>query len=200
VAYCPPEKAREKIGSAGHALMHIDVRIGDPEGRELPRGTVGEIQVRGPGVTPGYWNDPVATREAFTDDGWLKTGDAARMTEDGTIYVVDRIKDMIISGGENVYPAEIENVIDAFEEVSHCAVIGIPDEQWGEVGLALVRLRTGRRLDIEEVLGRCRVQLAGYKVPKHVRFVDELPLSPQGKVLKTELRRRYLRASDAQSR
>jgi len=199
VAYCPPEKAREKVGSAGHALMHIDVRIGDPEGRELPRGTVGEIQVRGPGVTPGYWNDPVATREAFTGDGWLKTGDAARMTEDGTIYVVDRIKDMIISGGENIYPAEIENVIDGFEEVSHCAVIGIPDDKWGEAGLALVRLRAGRRLEAEEVLDRCRQKLAGYKVPKHVRFVDELPLNPQGKVLKTELRRRYLRASDAPS-
>jgi len=196
VAYCPPEKAHEKIGSAGHALMHIDVRIGDPEGRELPRGTVGEIQVRGPGVTPGYWNDPVATQEAFTEDGWLKTGDAARMTEDGTIYVVDRIKDMIISGGENVYPAEIENVIDGFEEVGHCAVIGVPDEEWGEVGLALVQLRAGFTFDAQELLARCRNRLAGYKVPKHARFVDELPLTPAGKVLKTELRRRYLRAGD----
>jgi len=191
VAYCPPEKAREKIGSAGHALMHVEVQIGDPEGNELPRDTVGEIQVRGPGVTPGYWNDPVATRDAFTADGWLRTGDAARMTADGTIYVVDRIKDMLISGGENVYPAEIEDVIDSFAEVSHCAVIGVPDAKWGEVGLALVLLRPGCRLAAETILERCRERLAGYKVPKHLEFVSELPLSPQGKVLKNLLRERY---------
>ena len=192
VAYCPPEKAREKIGSAGHALMHIDVRIGDEEGNELPRGEVGEIQVRGPGVTPGYWNDADATAAAFTGDGWFRTGDAARMTGDGTIYVVDRIKDMIISGGENIYPAEVENVIDTLPEVSHCAVIGVPDPKWGEVGVALVQLRPGRSLDEEAVLGRCREQLAGFKVPQQVRFVERLPLSPAGKVMKKVLRQDYL--------
>jgi fatty-acyl-CoA synthase len=191
VAYCPPEQAREKIGSAGHALMHVDVRIGDDEGNELPREVVGEIQVRGPGVTPGYWNDPETTAAAFTRDGWLRTGEAARMTADGTIYVVDRIKDMIISGGENIYPAEVESVIDSFPEVSHCAVIGVPDPKWGEVGLALVLLRDGRCLDEPELLERCRGQLAGFKVPKHVRFVDKLPLTPAGKVLKTVLRREW---------
>ena len=191
VAYCPPERAREKIGSAGHALMHIDVRIGDDQGRELPFGEVGEIQVRGPGVTPGYWNDPETTAAAFTADGWFRTGDAARMTEDRTIYVVDRIKDMIISGGENIYPAEVENVIDGFAEVSHCAVIGVPDDKWGEVGMALVQLRRGQSLDAQEFLQRCRAQLAGFKVPKHLHFVDQLPLSPAGKVLKTELRRQF---------
>ena len=191
VAWCPPEQAREKIGSAGHALMHIDVRIGDDAGRELPRGTIGEIQVRGPGVTPGYWNDPESTAAAFTADGWFRTGDAARMMDDGTIYVVDRIKDMIISGGENVYPAEVENVIDRFPEVSHSAVIGVPDGKWGEVGMALVMLRKGRTLDADELLARCRGQLAGFKVPRHVRFVERLPLGPAGKVIKDELRRQF---------
>ena len=191
VAYCPPEKAHEKIGSAGHALMHVEVQIGDAEGRELPRGEVGEIQVRGPGVTPGYWNDPVATREAFTTQGWFRTGDAARMTEDGTLYIVDRIKDMLISGGENVYPAEIEDVIGSFEAVGHCAVIGVPDEKWGEVGLALVTLRKGHQLDAETILAQCRERLAAYKVPKELRFINDMPLSPQGKVLKTELRKRH---------
>jgi len=192
VAYCPPEKAHEKIGSAGHALMHIDVRIGDEDGSELPRGDVGEIQVRGPGVTPGYWNDPDATAAAFTHDGWFRTGDAARMTEDGTIYVVDRIKDMIISGGENIYPAEVENVIDSLPEVSHCAVIGVPDPRWGEVGVAMVQLRPGQALDEEAVLAPCREQLAAYKVPRRVRFVERLPLGPAGKVMKKVLRRQYL--------
>ena len=192
VAYCPPEKAREKIGSAGHALMHIDVRIGDEDGHDLPRGSIGEIQVRGPGVTPGYWNDPDATAAAFTADGWFRTGDAARMTDDGTIYVVDRIKDMIISGGENIYPAEVENVIDSLPGVSHCAVIGIPDPKWGEVGVAMVQLRPGQALDEEAVLGPCREQLAGYKVPRRVHFVERLPLGPAGKVMKKLLRRQYL--------
>jgi fatty-acyl-CoA synthase len=196
VAYCPPEKAREKIGSAGHALMHIEVRIGDEDGHELPRETVGEIQVRGPGVTPGYWNDPAATAEAFTRDGWFRTGDAARMTDDGTIYVVDRIKDMIISGGENIYPAEVEAVIDSLPEVSHCAVIGVADATWGEAGMVLVLLRDGRELTEGDLLARCRERLAGFKVPKHVRFVATLPLSPAGKVLKKELRRRYAGGPD----
>jgi len=191
VSYCPPEKAREQIGSAGHALMHVEVRIGDDEGKELPRNTVGEIHVRGPGVTPGYWNDPEATAAAFTADGWFRSGDAARMTETGTIYIVDRIKDMIISGGENVYPAEIEDVIGSLDAVSQCAVIGVPDERWGEVGLALVQLRRGCTLSAEAVLQRCSERLARYKVPKRCEFVEQLPLNPQGKVLKKQLRTQY---------
>jgi fatty-acyl-CoA synthase len=192
VSFTPPEKAREQIGSAGHPLMHVRVQVGDEHGLELPRGRIGEIQVRGPGVTPGYWHDPEATRAAFTANGWFRTGDAGRMTAAGTIYVVDRIKDMYISGGENVYPAEVEDVIDALEEVSHCAVIGVPDAKWGEVGLALVVLREGRSLEAERVLAHCRERLARFKVPRRVRFVPGLPLSPQGKVLKKELQRLYV--------
>jgi fatty-acyl-CoA synthase len=191
VSFCPPEKYELQTGSAGHALMHVGVRIGDADGRELPRGSVGEVQVRGPGVTPGYWNDPDATAAAFTADGWFRSGDAAWMTPDGTIYVVDRIKDMYISGGENVYPAEIEDVIDSFDEVSQSAVVGTPDARWGEVGLALVQLRPGAMLAADEVLARCRERLARYKVPQRVEFVTSLPLSAQGKVLKHELRARY---------
>ena len=192
VSFTPPEKAREQIGSAGHPLMHVKVQIGDEHGLELPRDRVGEIQVRGPGVTPGYWHDPEATRAAFTASGWFRTGDAGRMTPDGVIYVVDRIKDMYISGGENVYPAEVENVIDALDEVSQSAVIGVPDPRWGEAGLALVVARPGCAIEPQRVVAHCRERLARYKVPRHVRIVDHLPLSPQGKILKTELKRHYL--------
>jgi fatty-acyl-CoA synthase len=192
VSFTPPGKAREQIGSAGYPLMHVKVQIGDEHGLELPRNRVGEIQVRGPGVTPGYWHDPESTKAAFTPDGWFRTGDAGRMTEDGVIYVVDRIKDMYISGGENVYPAEVESAIDALDEVSQCAVIGIPDAKWGEVGLALVVPRPGQHVDPEQVLAHCRERLARYKVPRRVRVVDSLPLSPQGKILKKELHRIYV--------
>jgi fatty-acyl-CoA synthase len=191
VSFTPPEKAREQIGSAGHPLMHVEVQIGEEHGLELPRGSVGEIQVRGPGVTPGYWHDPEATAAAFTANGWFRTGDAGRMTAQGTIYVVDRIKDMFISGGENVYPAEVENVVGSFDEVSLCAVIGVPDARWGEVGLALIVLRNGRTLSAEQVLQRCAERLAKYKVPKRVEFVPQLPISAQGKVLKKELKKLY---------
>ena len=142
----------------------------------------------------GYWHDPEATAAAFTANGWFRTGDAGRMTAQGTIYVVDRIKDMFISGGENVYPAEIEDVIASLDEVGLCAVIGVPDARWGEVGLALVVPRPGRAFDEERILAVCRERLARYKVPRRVQAVASLPLSPQGKVLKKELRRRYLEA------
>jgi fatty-acyl-CoA synthase len=172
--------------------MHVRVQIGDEQGLELGRNRIGEIQVRGPGVTPGYWHDQEATAAAFTPNGWFRTGDAGRMTGEGTIYVVDRIKDMYISGGENVYPAEIESAINALGAVSRCAVIGVPDPRWGEVGLALVVARAGHSIDPEAVLEHCRQRLARYKVPRSVRVVEDLPLSPQGKVLKQELYRRYV--------
>jgi len=197
VSFTPPEKAREQIGSAGHPLMHVTVQIGDDHGRELPRGSVGEIQVRGPGVTPGYWHDPETTAAAFTSGGWFRTGDAGRMTTEGTIYVVDRIKDMFISGGENVYPAEIEDVVASLDDVGLCAVIGVPDERWGEVGLALVVPRPGRTVDAVQVTDFCRERLAKYKVPRRVDIVNALPLSPQGKVLKKELRRLYVEGGGA---
>jgi fatty-acyl-CoA synthase len=192
VSFCPADHARQKIGSAGHALMHVEVQVGNEHGVEVPRGTVGEIQVRGPGVTPGYWHDPQASAAAFTVEGWFHTGDAGRMTEDGTLYVVDRIKDMFISGGENVYPAEIEDVIGTLPEVRHCAVVGVPEPTWGEVGLAVIVLRPGCRVDEPRVLAHCRERLAGYKVPRRVAFAAELPLNAQGKVMKKELRKAHV--------
>lgn len=192
VSFCPPERARDKIGAAGHSLMHVKVQIGNEHGLELQRGSVGEIQVSGPGVTPGYWHDPRASAAAFTVDGWFRTGDAGRMDEDGTLHIVDRLKDMYISGGENVYPAEVEDALGALAEVRHCAVIGVPDATWGEVGLAIVMLRPGRVLDESRVLAHCRERLARYKVPRRVVFVNELPLNAQGKVMKKQLRKAYV--------
>ena len=190
VALTPPHRAREMLGSAGHALMHVDVQVGDEQGRELPPGQVGEIQVRGPGVTPGYWRDPELTA-ASRVNGWFRTGDGARMNEQGTLTIVDRIKDMFISGGENIYPAEIEHVVVKMPAVSMVGVIGVPDPKWGEAGMALVLPRKGMQVTPEEVLEQCRANLARYKIPKQVKIVGELPISPQGKVLKTELRRLY---------
>jgi fatty-acyl-CoA synthase len=197
VAFTPPHRTREKIGSAGFPMLHVAVQIGDPDGNELPRGTVGEIQVRGPGVTPGYWRDPDLTAAAFTANGWFRTGDAARMEADGTLYIVDRIKDMIISGGENIYPSEIEHAITSLDAVSQAAVIGVPDQKWGEVGLALVMPKPGRQLTPEDVLARCAERLARYKLPHRVLIVDSLPLSPQGKILKRELRDSYRHGLEA---
>ncbi len=190
VTLTPPHRAREMLGSAGQAMMHVELQVGDDQGKELPSGEVGEIQLRGPGVTPGYWRDPELTA-ASRVNGWFRTGDGARMDEDGTLFMVDRIKDMFISGGENVYPTEIENVIVKMPAVSMAGVIGVPDPKWGEVGMALVLPRKGRQVTVEEVLEQCGANLARYKIPKQVKIVSELPISPQGKLQKTELRRLY---------
>jgi fatty-acyl-CoA synthase len=143
--------------------------------------------VRGPNVTPGYWERPEANEESFTD-GWLHTGDAARIDPDGYVYIVDRWKDMFISGGENVYPAEIEQVLFHHPNVRDVAVVGVPDERWGEVGVAVVVPRDPDGFDPGEIISYCNERLARYKVPKQVRTVDELPRNAAGKVLKRELR------------
>ncbi|HEX6548890.1 MAG TPA: long-chain fatty acid--CoA ligase [Candidatus Dormibacteraeota bacterium] len=176
-----------KQGSCGLPVLHTEVRIVDGEGRDVATGEVGELWVRGPNVTPGYWRRPDASAESFTDS-WLHTGDAARQDEDGYFYIVDRWKDMYISGGENVYPAEVENAIYALAGVSEAAVVGVPDERWGEVGCAFVVLRPGAELTEAEVIEHCRERLARYKVPKSVVFRDQpLPRNAAGKVLKREL-------------
>jgi len=184
------EYALSKIGSAGTAAMFAELAVRDEKGNIAESGT-GEVVIRAPFLMKEYWNRPDATEEAFVD-GWFRTGDVADIDEEGFVFIKDRIKDMIISGGENIYPAEIENVIDSLPAVSHCAVIGVPDPQWGEAAVALVQLRAGQSLDEDAVLERCRGQLAGFKVPRQVRFVDRLPLGPAGKVLKKVLRREYL--------
>ena len=146
--------------------------------------------MQGPNITPGYWNRPEATEESF-EDGWLKTGDAARRDEDGFYYIVDRWKDMYISGGENVYPAEVESVIFQLPEIGEVSVIGVPDDKWVEVGRAIVVLKDDAELSDTEILNHCRQNLARYKVPQSVVFVDEIPHNATGKVLKRELRDLY---------
>jgi fatty-acyl-CoA synthase len=147
---------------------------------------------RGPNITPGYFNNPEATAAAIDRDGWLHSGDVGRRDADGYYYVVDRIKDMYISGGENVYPAEVEAVLTNHAAVLEAAVIGVPDERWGEVGHAVIRLRSGTSCDAEEIRVFARTQLAAYKVPRHVTVVDDYPRTAAGKVQKHILRRTLL--------
>lgn len=174
--------------SVGRGGLGVNVKIVDPQGQEVPRGTVGEIIVRGPNIMQGYWNKPEETASALRD-GWLYTGDAAWMDEQGYLFIVDRLKDMIVSGGENVYSAEVENVLARHPAVAMCAVIGIPHEQWGEAVHAVVVRRPDSQVDEEQLRLFCREFIAPYKCPKTVEFRDELPLSAAGKVLKRELRK-----------
>jgi fatty-acyl-CoA synthase len=183
------DKALSKIGSSGLPPLYVRLKICDPEGNAVKRGDTGELMIKGPNVTPGYWNRPEANKTSFTADGWFHTGDAARQDEDGYYYIVDRWKDMFISGGENVYPVEVENVIYQLGGVLENAVVGVPHDKWGEVGRAYVVLKPSANLDESAVLDHCGNQLARYKVPKEVRFIDELPHNATGKILKHRLPR-----------
>ncbi|HEY0452550.1 long-chain-fatty-acid--CoA ligase [Actinophytocola sp.] len=181
--------------AAGRAAPHAEVRIVDPEDNEVPRGAVGEVVCRGEHVMLGYWNRPQETETALRG-GWMHTGDGGYMDERGYVFVVDRIKDMIVSGGENVYSAEVENVLSRHPAVATCAVIGVPDERWGERVHAVVVLAdgasvTGASVTGDELRAFCREHIAGYKAPRSVEFVDALPMSGAGKILKRELRRPY---------
>ncbi len=185
-----PEDAIRKVGSVGRPIFHLDARVVDPVGQDVGPGEIGELWLRGPTVCAGYWNNLEATREAISD-GWFHTGDLARLDDEGYYYIVDRKKDMFISGGENVYPAEVERTLYEHPAVLECAVIGVPDERWGEVGCAVIVVRVGTMLTPGEVVHHCQQQLARYKVPKHVLFVDELPRNSGGKVLKPLLRNQF---------
>lgn len=178
--------ALAKAGSVGKPQLFVDVRIKDAQGRDVADGEPGELLVRGPAVTPGYWELPAVTAEAL-EKGWLHTGDVARRDEDGYYYIVDRLKDMYISGGENVYPAEIEHVLHTHPAVLEAAVIGVPDERWGEVGKAVVVLNAAGDVSEPVLLELCRRELAGFKVPKSIVFVAALPRNAAGKVSKAEL-------------
>lgn len=183
-----PEDALTKIGSVGKPQMLLDVRIVDPQGRGVAEGECGEIWMRGAGLTPGYWNRPEETAKAFTADGWLKSGDVGRRDGDGCYYIAGRIKEMYISGGENVYPAEVENVLARHPAILEAAIVGVTDEKWGEVGHAFVQLRPeAASVSAAEVIQFCRASLAGYKTPRHVTFVAEFPRSAAGKIKKHEL-------------
>lgn len=190
--------AVRKAGSVGFPNMHLDVQLVDDDNQVVPYGSVGELWIRGPHVTPGYWKNPEATASSL-QDGWLRTGDCVRQDEEGYFYIVDRKKDMYISGGENVYPAEIEAVLYAHPAIAEAAVIGLPDPKWGEVGLAVVSLREAGALTEEMVFEHLRGRLAKYKIPKRVAFMEALPRNPTGKVLKPELRRRFVEEAAALS-
>jgi acyl-CoA synthetase (AMP-forming)/AMP-acid ligase II len=181
--------------SAGRAAMHAEVRIAGPGGEEAPRGTVGEIVCRGGGMMLGYWNQPEETARAVRG-GWLHTGDAGYMDDRGYLFIVDRIKDMIISGGENVYSAEVENVLSRHPAVAACAVIAVPDPQWGERVHAVVVPAGGAVVTGEELRDFCRGQLGGYKIPRSFEFATSLPVSGAGKILKRELRKPYWEGRD----
>ncbi|MDP9917423.1 long-chain acyl-CoA synthetase [Variovorax boronicumulans] len=182
--------ASGRMRSVGKPVICVEVRIADESDREVPRGTVGQILARGPNMMLGYWNQPEATAEALCN-GWMHTGDGGYMDEDGFIYLVDRLKDMIVSGGENVYSAEVENAISSHPGVAQCAVIGVPSEKWGESVHAVIVPREAMGITAEEVIAHCRELIAGYKVPRSVELREAIPLSPVGKVLKNELRRPY---------
>jgi fatty-acyl-CoA synthase len=187
------ELIRRKVGSSGLPLVSLRFRIVGPDEHECAHGKVGELRLKGPSLTPGYWNQPEATAAAFDTDGWFKSGDLAYVDEDGFLYLVDRLKDMFISGGENVYPTEVENVIAELDVVSEAAVIAIPDPQWGEVGLAFVVPVPGATIDPQAVIEHVRRRLARYKAPKQVIVVDSLPRTASGKLQKNVLRERWLK-------
>lgn len=203
--FLPADQSTRKIGSAGTPCFFTDVRVVDADLVDVAPGQTGEVIIEGPNVMKGYWQRPGETREAFEDVGgagpaWLRSGDAATVDDEGFVYIVDRIKDMIISGGENVYPAEVEQVLYQHPAVADCAVIGVPDDKWGEVGRAVVVLRDGDSTAPEEILGYLSGRLAKYKIPRSVVVVDELPRNGAGKLRKAPLREMYgLGASERSS-
>jgi long-chain acyl-CoA synthetase len=183
-------RKRGKALSGGRPVTSAEVRIVDDADNEVPRGQVGEVIVRGPGVMLGYWNKPEETRTALRN-GWMHTGDGARMDDEGFVFIVDRMKDMIVSGGENVYSLEVENVLQKHSAVASCAVIGIPDDTWGEAVHAVLVLKPGASVSAEQIQDHCKGLIASYKCPRSVEFIGALPISGAGKVLKAKLRAPY---------
>jgi long-chain acyl-CoA synthetase len=190
-----PEHKPQLLRSCGKPYPWVEVRIVEPStGEDVPVGQVGELWTRSHQNMAGYWNNPVATAEAVTPDGWFKTGDAGYVDAEGYLYLHDRVKDMIVSGGENVYPAEVENVVSRHPGVADVAVIGVPDERWGEAVKAIVVPAQGTAPSAEteqDIIAFARESLAGYKLPKSVDFAEVLPRNPSGKLLKRELREPY---------
>ena len=183
----PPEDVPDMVGSAGKAALHTEMKIVREDGTDAEPGELGEIWMRGPAITPGYWNRPEANEKSFVD-GWFRSGDVGRQDADGYFYIEDRVKDMYISGGENVYPAEVENSLYEMEQIAEVAVIGVPDSKWGEVGCAVVALMDGMSLTLDEVVEHCQGKLATFKQPAHLAIVEALPRNATGKVLKFKLR------------
>ncbi|WP_165521911.1 acyl-CoA synthetase [Micromonospora zingiberis] len=187
----PPTMTRTKQGSVGLPHFFTDVRITDVNGEPAPTGSIGEIEIAGPNVFPGYHGLAEATADAFTPDGWFRSGDLGYLDEDGYLHISGRLKDMIISGGENIYPPEIEQLLGELDGVTGAAVIGVPDERWGEVPWAIVTVRPGASVDVDTVRAYLDGKLARYKLPKNVVIVDDLPRTASGKVRKADLRARF---------
>ena len=194
ITYLPPEDhdetAPDRLKSCGKAMNGIEIRVVDSAGKEVAAGEVGEIVTRSPQNMLGYWNQPEATRRAIRQD-WFHTGDAGYLDKDGYIYIYDRVKDMIISGGENIYPAEVESALFGHPAVADVAVIGVPDDKWGEAVKAIVVKKPATQVTPEELTAFARQRIAGYKVPRSIDFVDALPRTPTGKILKRELRKPF---------
>ena len=180
----------EILKAAGRPLVGIDMRIVDPDGNKVPTGEDGEVVVRGPNVTAGYLNRPEENERAFRN-GWFHTGDVGKMDENGFMFLLDRKKDIIITGGENVYSSEVEAALYQHDDVHECAVVGIPDEKYGEALFAAIVPRPGAELTEEAIIEHCRGRIGGYKIPRQMAFLDELPKSAMGKILKTEIRKTY---------
>jgi fatty-acyl-CoA synthase len=178
----------DRIGWAGRPLMHSRIKIVDEDGQEVPRGTAGEIWFKGLAITPGYWRNPEANEKSFTD-GWFHSGDIGIMDKDGYVSIEDRVKDMYISGGENVYPAEIEGALYEMDQIVEVAVIGVKDERWGETGCVCAVVKEGQSLCMDDVMGHLQGRLAKFKLPSHLHLISELPRGGTGKVLKFELRK-----------
>lgn len=183
-----PGRERQKIGSTGRPVPYVAIEIRSEDGRTLLPGEHGEICIRGPKVTPGYWKEPERTASVFYPNGWFRTGDVGYLDEDGFLYLTDRLKDMIISGGENIASSEVERVLYLLPQISEAVAIGLPDERWGEQVAAVVVLRPGATLSEQEMMSHCRSLLAGFKVPRRLIITDTLPRTPSGKVLKRVLR------------
>jgi long-chain acyl-CoA synthetase len=179
---------RHIIGSVGTEVPGIEVQIRDFEGSRLPLGKEGEICARGPNIMKGYLDNPEATRQAFWENGWFRTGDVGRFDENGYLYIVDRIKDMIITGGENVYSTEVEEALYTHPGVQECAVVGLPDQEWGERVAAYIIPRAASQIDLNEMKTYLKSRISAFKVPKDLIIVEDFPRSPAGKILKRSLR------------
>lgn len=192
VTSLPPEKhVPGKLLSCGSPIADVELRVVDAEGRDVPQGQVGEVALRAPFIMRGYWKQPQATAAAIDANGWYRSGDAGWLDADGDLFIHDRVKDMIVSGGENVYPAEVENAIDGHPDVSEVAVIGVPDERWGEAVKAIIVPKPDAPRDADSIIAWARQRIGGFKVPKSVDFVESLPRNATGKVLRRMLRDRY---------
>jgi long-chain acyl-CoA synthetase len=202
IVYLPPEDhdpaGTPRMRAAGLPMPGVELKIIDDQGRTLPPNTVGEVATRSIANMAGYWKLPEATADTIGEDGWLRTGDAGYLDEDGYLYIHDRVKDMIISGAENIYPAEVENAIYGHPDVAEVAVIGVPDDKWGEAVKAVVAPKPGKSPDPEEIIAFARGRIAGFKAPKSVDFIEALPRNASGKILRRELRAPYWAKRDRQ--